>query len=324
MADSIILEQKPFQNRIGSGSVRQRLYIFPTQHGFVFATMVAVMLMGAVNYTNSMAYMLTFLLGSLFMVSMLHTYRNLRGLVITGNNASPVFAGEVAEFPVVFDNRDGPGRISIHMHPRTGRQKRKTLPLGIEYTKINPGQICRNSLPVQTRQRGYLSPGRLKIHSTYPLGLFRAWSYMNCRSTCLVYPKPEGDPRLPSLSEYSSQDQRGEQAGTDDFTGFRHYRPGDSIRNIDWKILAREQGVLVKKFSGSGARKLILHWDQTSHLGSIEKRLSQLALWVIRAEQYGLHYGLELPGGRLDPGLGEHHQHLCLTMLATYGQDNNN
>jgi uncharacterized protein (DUF58 family) len=323
MTDTIILEQQPLQSRSSAGTNRKRLYIFPTQHGLVFAIMLAVMLMGAINYTNSMAYMLTFLLASLFMVSMLHTYRNLRGLVISTSNARSVFAGEVAEFPIMFDNRSGPDRTSINIHPRQGFLERKKLNgMGIDFVFISRGQMYRDNLPVKTTIRGHIKVGRLKIHSSYPLGLFRAWSYMSSNSYCVVYPKPEGDSRLPYFSEYTALDLQGDKVGTDDFTGFRHYRPGDSIRNIDWKILAREQGVMVKKFSGTGARQLILHWEQTSHLGNIEARLSQLALWIIKAEQFELRYGLELPGSKIALDNGKRHQHRCLSMLAGYGQDN--
>ena len=322
MPDSIILEHQPLQNRTTPGLARKRLYIFPTQHGLVFSLLLAVMLMGAINYTNNMAYMLTFLLASLFMVSMLHTYRNLRGLVITSNNARSVYAGEIAEFPIVIDNRSGPERINLNINPRSGLlRKRKLNTSGIEHTRIAAGQMFRGNLLVQTTSRGRIRPGQLTIHSSFPLGLFRTWSYMNCESYCVVYPKPDGDSRLPYFSEYTAQDQQGEKAGADDFIGFQHYRPGDSIRSIDWKILAREQGLMVKKFSGSGARQLVLNWEQTALLGNIEARLSQLALWIIKAEQYDIRYGLELPGNKIDLGHGEHHKQRCLTMLAVYGQD---
>ena len=93
MTESVILEQKAPQTGSASAllSRRQRLYIFPTRHGLVYAVMLAVMLLGAINYTNNMAYMLTFMLGSLFMVCMLHTYRNLRGLIVTVSEARPAF-----------------------------------------------------------------------------------------------------------------------------------------------------------------------------------------------------------------------------------------
>ena len=323
MANTVILEQKssPAGRKSNVNLTRQRLYIFPTQNGMVFVFMLVVMLMGAINYTNSMAYMLTFLLVSLFLVCILHTYGNLRGLVLSINNADPVFAGETAQFPVLFENRNGQVRHSINIHPWSrGFSLGKSKAVGLENVQIGAGESLRESLPVPTEKRGLLNPGRLRIHSRFPLGLLMAWSYMECSSNCVVYPHPEGDHQLPLHTEYETPDQAGYQTGTDDFTGFRHYRPGDSIRNIDWKIFAREQGLMVKKFSGSGAKILILKWEQTASAGALEARISQLTLWLLLAESYGLRYGLEIPGYTIPVDNGPDHQHRCLRILATYGK----
>lgn len=317
MTETVILEQK-LSNAEGAGFLRRRLYILPTRQGLIYTVMLAVILLGAVNYTNNMAYMLAFMLGSLFMVSMLHTYRNLRGLVVTVSEARPVFVGEYAQFPVLFDNRGGTDRGSVCIDVRPPRQKYSAALIRLY---IKAGQMQRELLGVHTTRRGYLMAGRVKIHSVFPLGLFQAWSTHDTNSRCLVYPKPEGDPQLPDLVDDNTRDQSGRLAGTDDFTGVRQYHPGDSIRNVDWKAYAREQGLLVKKFSGSGARRLILRWDRTARLSDTEARLSQLALWVVRAEQEGVQYGMVLPGVKVEVGHGENQRHLCLGQLALYGHD---
>ena len=163
--------------------------------------------------------------------------------------------------------------------------------------------------------------GRVKISSCFPLGLFRAWSWLETGQACIVYPKPGGKLPLPPTSVGNFEDQKGGQNGTDDFIGFRKYRPGDSTRNIAWKALAREQGPLVKRFDGKGAGKLMLDWDDLAHIRDTETRLSQLCRWILRTENEGIHYGLALPGNRIKPGHGELHMHYCLRKLAVYGQD---
>ncbi len=57
-----------------------RIYILPTRHGYAFVLALCAMLLGAINYSNGLAYALTFLLASLALVSMLHANRNLAGL----------------------------------------------------------------------------------------------------------------------------------------------------------------------------------------------------------------------------------------------------
>ena len=80
MTDTVVLEKLPAsRGSVSAGSSdykRRRIYIFATRQGMFFTFLLLVMLVLAINYSNSMAYVMTFLLGSLLMISMLHTYRN--------------------------------------------------------------------------------------------------------------------------------------------------------------------------------------------------------------------------------------------------------
>ena len=111
--------------------------------------------------------------------------------------------------------------------------------------------------------------------------------------------------------------------GSDDFAGFRTYRPGDSIRKIAWKTYAREQGLLIKKFSGNAINEVILQWDDVLHLNTIEERLSQLCRWIIEAEKKNAVYSLKLPNKTIETGIGLAHQRHCLESLARFGLGKN-
>jgi uncharacterized protein (DUF58 family) len=288
----------------------------------MFVLLLMVMLLGAVNYVNSMAYLMTFLLGSLFMVCMLHTYRNLRGLVVRCSDADPVFAGEQARFPLLFDNRGGAERPALQVRtttPRSTRAKReRAAAVSVELSLV-ANQPGRRVLEVPAPQRGILHLDRLIVETRYPLGLFRAWSYLDGPSGT-VYPRPGGTHALPPSQEIESDSDAGRRPGSDDFSGFAAYRAGDSIRRIDWRALAREQGLLVKRFSGSGGRSLVLFWGLLPDAMPVEARLAQLCRWVLEAERQGFHYALELPGTGIDAGAGADHRRVCLEALAHYGQ----
>jgi len=322
MATPVVLEHIPVLPGLRDpGSehlIKKRIYIFPTRQGAIFLLMLFIMLLGAANYSNSMAYILTFLLGSIFMVAMLHTYRNLRGMIIQVNPAAPVFAGEIAGFPILVDNRSGSRRTSVVVTcvPRKEKNGEDT---GKVLLNIPAGVLHKARLGMPTIRRGHLTPGRIGIATTFPLGLLRAWTYFDSDQTCIVYPRPEGIRQLPDSSEFTLEEQSGVKTGTDDFTGFKAYRPGDSIRNINWKIYAREQGLLVKKFSGSGSGRLIIRWNQCAHIHAVEGRLSQLCLWVMEADKQGFFYGLEIPSVQIGSGRGAAHRHECLKALAEYG-----
>lgn len=327
MSESIVLERllSPARGDHATASKlkRQRVYILPTRPGFLLCIAMFTMLLGAINYNNSMAYILTFLLVSVFMVCMLHTYRNLAGLIINGLTPRPVFAGETAGFPVIIDNRDGQNRPALKLVCHPSRKAKRAAkqdyqPLMID---LRANQWQQVEIPAPAIKRGLLPLERVIISSCFPLGLFRAWSYIHLKEQCVVYPKPAGVDQFPAPVAAQQQGQEGAQSGANDFAGFRQYHPGDSIRNIAWKALAREQPLLVKRFSGDGSHTLMLAWQDVSHLPDIELRLSQLCRWILLAENQGWNYGLEIPGLQIDPAQGALHKNRCLEALARFGAD---
>ena len=160
--------------------------------------------------------------------------------------------------------------------------------------------------------------GRLLLETRYPLGLFRAWSYVEPEARCLVYPKPD-HARLPPASAHgASGGQRLQAAGNDDFSGLRMYQPSDSPRHVAWKAAARTDDMLTKQFSGEAAAELWLDWERLPPALGLEQRLSRLAGWVLAAERGGARYGLRLPGVEIAPARGDSHAAACLQALALY------
>ena len=56
---------------------QRRIFIVPTRTGLLFCAVLCVMLIGAINYNLSLGHALVFLLASLGLVTMVHTFRNL-------------------------------------------------------------------------------------------------------------------------------------------------------------------------------------------------------------------------------------------------------
>jgi uncharacterized protein (DUF58 family) len=303
----------------------RRVYIFLTRHGFLLAAMLMVILLGSINYDNALGYMLAFLLSGLFLVAILHTYRNLAGLAFVGANAQPVFAGETADFDLVFDNRTQFDHLALlfSVAPPASRWPRaadRETVLELDFT--GPG-MTRGVLPVPTDRRGWLKLGRIRVSSTFPLGMLRAWAYFDEDAACLVYPRIKGDLPLPSTVTASASSISGTHVGSDDFIGLRPYALGDPPRAIAWKSLAKDQDIMVKRFVGGGETHVWLTWDATASLGDIESRLSQLTRWVVDADRIGVAYGLAIPGTKMPLGVGPAQREQCLRALALFRIDEN-
>jgi len=287
---------------------QQRVYILPTRPGLAFAMALIVMLIGSINYNLSLGYILTFLLASMALVAILHTFRNLVHLHITPGRVEPVFAGEIAWFELFVENRSGYDRCSISLWHQ-GKATQCDVPSERGATV---------SVPVQAQKRGWLTPGRITVDTRFPIGLLRAWSYIQPDMRCLVYPKPDDGLLPPPEPSGGAGEKRVAGGGSDDFAGLRPYHTSDSPRHIHWKAAAKGRGLQTKVFSGRAAAELWLDWNQLPANLDPESKLSRLTRWVLSADQDGLRYGLRLPGLERSPDAGESHRLACLRELALY------
>lgn len=286
---------------------RRHVYILPTRLGLLFGLVLLGMLIGAINYSLSLGFVITFLLAGLGVVAMLQTWRNLAHLVVAAGRTPPVFAGEAAAFGLVIADHHGRERYAIGVR----RGKREAV-----YADIAALQSAAVAVPVETRSRGWLDPGRLTVFTEFPLGLFHAWSYVELGSRCLVYPKPAATKALPPASpSHQSGGRQQDSRGDDDFSGLRAYQQGDSPRRVDWKASAREQGLLTKQFQGAAQSTLWLDW-QTLPGRDAEQKIALLTRWVLDAQRTAQPFGLRLPGRDIGPDCGERHVQACLEALA--------
>jgi uncharacterized protein (DUF58 family) len=241
---------------------------------------------------------------------MVHTARNLARIAVSTGRAGPVFAGESAQFRVYLDGRSGHDRPAIlARHIGSGSQFVIDIP---------PQSLGEVVLAVPAMQRGWLPLGRVLLETRFPLGLFRAWSYVEPDVRCLVYPRPERTPLPAPVGEAAAGALRSQAAGNDDFSGLRTYQLSDSPRHVAWKAAARSDELLTKQFTGEAAAQLWLDWRRLPAAAGLEQRLSRLAGWVLAAERAGAIYGLRLPAVEIAPGRGDAHAGACLQALALY------
>ena len=289
---------------LGSRSI----YILPTRHGLLFALLLVALLLASVNYANALAYLLTFLLSGMALVSILHTQRNLLGLELTVIGGDPVFAGEEAHFQVCLRN---PGRQRTAVRIESGKQR-------LSPADIPPHDNRCILLTVPAPRRGWQECPPIVVSTHYPLGITRAWTRRHrFTARSLVYPQPADDEQSPPLNSNAS-----DAAGTtlregEDFSGLRNYQSGDSPARISWKTLARGQGLHTKDFRQPQGTDLWIDWaDFAPH--DTEMRLRLLTRAVLDADAAGLRYGLRLPATVREPDHGHTHRATCLELLALY------
>ena len=281
---------------------RRRIYVLPTAFGAFFALLLAVMLLGALNYNNNPALLLALLLAGTGNTSLLAAHLQLSGLRVGAGDAEPVPAG-------------APMTLRVHLRADPARPRRG-LRLALDGSTTHASLLDgagEARLALATRRRGWLHPGRIMLSTTRPLGIARAWAYVWPVEALLVYPRPEADgPPLPHGAGDAPQ-ARLHPSG-DDVHHLRAYRRGDSRRAIAWKPSARRGALMVREYEQPQGADVVLDWSRLAlpH----EERISRLARWVDDAEREGRRYRLALPAQDIEPGRGSAHRHACLRALA--------
>ncbi len=290
---------------------QRHLYILPTRFGYLFAMMLVALLLASINYQNSMAYVMTFTLTAIGILSLWQTHRNLLGLQIEPERPPAVFAGEPLPLPLTLHNPGSQPRYAV------GFQYGQQPPV---YCRLDPDTAARITLPLPTSRRGRFRPRGIIVFTRYPTGLFHAWSWLRLDTELWVYPQPRSDRRLiETLIDDTEGPGVRDSIDGDDFAGLREHQPGESLRHISWKAYAQGRGMLTKTFQGHAAPALWIDYRDMD-APSLEGRLSQMAGLVLAAEQAGRRYGLRLPDRELEQDLGPAHREHCLRALAEFQQ----
>ena len=293
---------------------QRRVFILPTRAGLLLAVMLVALLLGSINYSLSLGFALTFLVVGVGWVGMLSTFRNLAHLRLRPLRVEPVFVGEPADYRVIVHNGSRFDRYAIELVVDGTTQRVGCDPLSSAEEDV--------VVPIVATRRGRVPMPRITLATTFPLGLWRAWSYWQPAFVALVYPRPaDAGIALPHTEGDGRDAQAQRVRGSDDFAGLRAYAKGDPVRHIAWRAMARnpEGRTLTKLFDGGTSGEVSLTLEAATALApGLESAISLLTRWVLDADAQALRYALVLPGVQLRPATGQAHRAACLEALALY------
>ena len=297
------------EDRLPLQLATRRIYILPTRAGFAFAALLFVMLLAGLNYGNSIALMITFLLAGFGLIAMHLCHRNLVGAVVRSIATADAFVGEHGRLLITFENPADSARIGIECEVAESERVTVSVPADAS---------ARAELGVPLAARGRLSIERIRLSTAFPFGLFRAWTWLHLPLSLLAWPVPRGRREPPAEIASGGNAPAVHRAGDEEWAGLREFRDGDSPRQVAWGAYARGRGLLVKTYQSPAAHQRV--FDVANVPGAdLERRLEQLSAWIVAAHARGEHYGLRLGEQQVAAGSGSEHRARCLNGLALYG-----
>ncbi len=315
---------RALENRVAAWALRRQppapdglrlgyrlVYILPTRFGVLYTAFTVLLLVIALHYNNSMVFAFDFLLAGLGANAMWLTHRNLLNLRLQFANVESVFAGSEAAFRLSVENPTRLPRRALELQCNAGPVTR---------FELAPQSRASVLLRVPAQRRGPLRPGRFTVRTEYPLGLFRAWSWIELDMEGLVWPAPVEAGDVLGRGGHDARDGRREETrGNEDFAGIRPYQRGDALHHLAWKAMAHLQEPHTKAFSTPEGRQIWIDWADLPAC-PVEERLSRLCALVLEASAAQRVFGLRIPGTVLEPDTGPAHERRCLDALARFGQ----
>lgn len=288
--------------------VQSNIFILPTGMGLIFGLLLVVMLLTGINYQNSLIYLLTFLLGVVFVAAMHQTHRNLSGLDLTLVSAGEGFVGD--RIPFVFrGTASKEDAVALNLsHP--------TDELTLQHVMSDaPADLV---LVCTGDKRGYLYLERVRVETRFPFGLLKAWSWIRPATPAIVYPKPLMPPEWAGTSGEADNSADTHTTEGHDHADIRPWRQGDLSQRVLWKRYARTGDMVIADWSGEQGSPSWLDYEAFPG-ADMEMRLSYLSALVQNRARSGEVFGLRLPGEQIGPDSGAAHVHQCMRALAVFG-----
>jgi len=287
----------------------RNVFIMPTRFGFVYLIFVVLLFLLATNYQNNVIMLLSYLMASLFITTMMHSFYNVSGITLSADENATGYANQNITFPIKvslpnkrfdlnfrFDNQP------VYHLPRADQGEQSVY-------------VC-----CSYEKRGVYQPGRLKMSSEYSLGLFKTWTRIDFDQQCIVYPEATSLSNSPSHFAGSvKESSRSENStpGIDEFFELKPHIAGEPRSRIAWKQFARGQGRLTKHYhQQQGTTCWLKLLDMPDH--GLEKQLQYLCFLINEYNHAGQIYGLDLGENKVAPSHGEIHFKQCLMALAIY------
>ena len=301
---------------------RRNIMIYPTRFGLAYLGFVLLVFLLGTNYQNNIILLFSYLLTSLFITVMLHSFYNFTQLRFHSVAEQRGFAEVNLYFPIKIITDKTHYDLNVHFTDAS---------LNSDIQKVEQCQqgSYEIKLAFKAAKRGKYSLGRVTVFSEYSLGLFKSKTVLDFGHYAIVYPQPKslvaGQYQLSAQAGEPTIDneQLANSSGTDDFSELKSFVRGESRARTAWKQLAKGQGHFSKHYEASQGP---LRWLKLDEMPSndVEIKLAYLSFLIgeltASNQTFGLVLGAEHThkSANIAPNSGVNHQKSCLTALALY------
>jgi len=259
---------------------RQRRVRYGMGPGGVVYVVVTALILAASLYTqaNLLFWAFGLMIGGL-VVSALYTWRALRGVSVQRLLPSHGVAGEMLVVRYHITSKSWLPQFGLMVHETWGRgpsgwkrvgpvAERPAL-LGAPprgwVLHLGPNQACQAEAPCWPLRRGPIEFEQVVVSTSFPFNVFNKSVAWRQSQQALVYPHLHRINRrlLARMAhlDVTGRHQTDRTGGHEEFYGLREYRPGDSLKMIDWRRSARTGKLVAREMTKPTPPRMMILLD---------------------------------------------------------------
>lgn len=284
---------------------KKNIYIFPTKHGFQIGLFIILSLIAATIYQINLGLILLIVLSTLFFLSILITYENINYL-----SFEPVEN-------IIHDKDTGGIKLCIINH---SKQKKINFSICDKKTKYKSNNFNLNtgentvSLQGHFLGRGCYEFPMLKIETSFPFGITRAWNWFLVKTMIYVYPSPIQCFR--DFNDFLTHISSKQSNCSEDFDGIDQFQEGMSESKIAWKISSSKGQLYIKKFENQlHIKKILIDYDQIPEQDH-ETKLGMMVFLIKECVQQKKVFAIKINDQKSDYGATPLHAKKLLKIIA--------
>ena len=284
------------------------LYIFPNLFGFYWIITTITLFILGTNLEANFTIFISYLMVTVFLISLFLTHFNLHGLELYSINQSINYANSKAFY-----------EIRIYSNKYRNNLKIKFINKNCNFIKLQhiEGEMDM-SLLSDKKERGIYIPDLIYGESSSPLSLFNCWFYWKPIDKIIIAPEIiKGKITMQSaIKKNNSNNLLFNVSETDQLDDIRSYKKGDRKATIYWKSLARQKILSTKTYLNEAKDTKWLILNKSIPL---ETSLQNLCYEIHNEYLNNNTYGIKLDKhNEILPNKGKDHYFKNLYNLAVY------
>jgi len=281
-----------------------RVFIIPTFLGLKLLCVNIILLSMGLIYANNYLLLFNFIFFCLFIISMFYTHFNLYGTEINIFESSDGFANDRIGLSFKFNTPNKQFYPAIFAK----------IKIRDQFYRLGPFDIDENGntkpLEIRISKRGIYHIKRVELQTTFPLNLFKAFSFFKCDTDIVVYPEL-------TINNKAGNRFFSNQVNDNSHFNIRDYVKGDRLNRISWKK-SREDSLKTKVEINDNGNSMVFNIDNTSGQ-QLENELSLIAGAVKKCNDDKISFGITSPNGIIPPAQpSARHFKNTLRFLANY------